>query len=377
VDHVPALQHDVGFFTGVLLLVVVSALVFNRAGSAFSSPAQTGNRVVSASPVPTIPTTLSASARMAQVRAYTASAPDAGLMQPAVDAQGNLWVGEMNTNRLTRIDSHTGQVTSWTPPGADHNIMVARADAQGDIWFSEQAANYIGRFDPATQRFTTYPLPRDNGRPMGPQELRFDASGKLWITLTAGGRIGRLDPASGALQTWPVPAPAAGVESMPYALAITPSGQIWFGMLSGGAVGRLDPETGHVTLLRLADPKALIFAMDSDATGHIWFSELQAGTLGVIDTATNTVRELPVPQLLGDPQGLYGVAVAPSGDVWCASSGANALVRFAPQAGAFTFFQLPVAGSVPYGVTLDAAGKVWFSADAASGNYVGVMAPQG
>ena len=32
-------------------------------------------------------------------------------MQPSVDADGNVWVGEMGTNHLTRIDASSGAVT--------------------------------------------------------------------------------------------------------------------------------------------------------------------------------------------------------------------------------------------------------------------------
>jgi streptogramin lyase len=62
-------------------------------------------------PAPTIFTTV----RVAQRHLYTFSTSDVGLMQPAVDAQGNVWVGEMHANRLGCLNSQTGVVTSWTP----------------------------------------------------------------------------------------------------------------------------------------------------------------------------------------------------------------------------------------------------------------------
>jgi streptogramin lyase len=37
-------------------------------------------------------------------------------MQPAVDAQGQVWAGEMHVNRLGFLNSRTGAVTSWQPP---------------------------------------------------------------------------------------------------------------------------------------------------------------------------------------------------------------------------------------------------------------------
>jgi streptogramin lyase len=354
---------DGAFLGGVALVCLLVALILTQISS---TPAR---RAVTATP-----TTGPGIAQTARVRQYPVAA-EAGLMQPSVDADGNVWVGEMGTNHLTRIDASSGVVTSWTPPGGQYNIMATTADQQGKIWFTEQAANYIGRFDPRTEKFTTYPLVTENGQGMGPQDLRFDSNGKLWFTLLTAGRIGRLDPATGAVQTWELPAPRDGVKSLPFALALTPDNQIWFGMLSGGAVGRLDPVSGKVTFARLADDKAAVFSMSSDGAGNLWFTEMQTNKLGRVDGKTGQVSEIEVPTALGNPSTLYAIATASNGDVWFASSGANALIRYTPQSQTFRFFVLPTPASVPYGVAFDSAGKLWFSADGQPANYVGVLSP--
>jgi virginiamycin B lyase len=354
---------DGAFLGGVALACLLVALILTQIGSA--PPRKT---------VTATPTAATGIAQTAKVRQYPVAA-DAGLMQPSVDADGNVWVGEMGTNHLTRIDAGSGAVKSWTPPNGQYNIMATAPDQQGNIWFTEQAANYIGRFDPRTEKFTTYPLGSENGHGMGPQDLRFDTNGQLWFTLLSGGSIGRLDPATGDIQTWAVPAPRDGVKSYPFALAITPDNQIWFGMLSGGAVGKLDPATGKVTFARLADDKAAIISMASDDAGNLWFTEMQAGKLGRVDGKTGQVSEIDVPKTLGNPSTLYAVATASNGDVWFASAGANALIRYTPQSQAFRFFVLPTPASVPYGVAFDSAGKLWFSADGQPANYIGVLSP--
>jgi virginiamycin B lyase len=355
---------DGAFLGGVALACLLVALILTQLGSL---PAREAAATAT-------PTTASGIAQTAKVRQYQVAA-EAGLMQPSVDADGNVWVGEMGTNHLTRIEASGGAVTSWTPPGGQYNIMATAPDKQGDIWFTEQAANYIGRFNPRTEKFTTYPLGSENGQGMGPQDLRFDSSGKLWFTLLSGGRIGRLDPATGAIQTWAVPAPRGGNKSYPFALALTPDNQVWFGMLSGGAVGRLDPASGKVTFAQLADDKAAVFSMASDDAGNIWFTEMQAGKLGRVDAKTGQVSEIDVPKALGNPSTLYAVATASNGDVWFASAGANALIRYTPQSHAFRFFVLPTPASVPYGIAFDSAGKLWFSADGQPANYIGVLSP--
>ncbi len=313
--------------------------------------------------------------RTAQTHLYPFPSSNIGLMQPTVDAQGNLWVGEMYANRLARLDLHTGAVTTWAPPNGNYGLMTAVIDIYGNVWFVEQGANYIGRFDPLQQTFRVFPLGTSNGRLMGPQDLQFDASGKLWFTGVSAGQIGQLDPTTGAIQTWSVPAPRAGIAATPFSLTVTGDEQVWFGYISGGAVGHLDPATGHVTLYHLADPQAQVFSMGHDAHGRIWFTEIVPGKLGIIDSTTGRVIELPVPAVAGHPAALYGLVVAYDGAVWFVNNGADALVRYSSKDTSYTFFQLSLPSSAPYGLTLDSAGRLWFTASGSSANIVGEMHP--
>jgi virginiamycin B lyase len=304
------------------------------------------------------------------VRSFGLPNGDAGLMMPAVDAQGNVWVGEMQLNRLARLDPATGQVTEWTPPNGKNSIMQVVVDASGQVWFTEEAANYVGRFDPQTQTFSTFPLPSYGSHRFGPQDLAFDGHGILWFTGLESGRMGQLDPTTGQIQTWPVPA-LAGQPSMPYALALAPDGRVWYGELDG-SVGWLDPTTGATQLYPLADSKAIVFSMAGDAHGRIWFTELSDSKLGRIDTATSRVTELAVPTLLGSPQGMYQDVVASDGSVWFACSGVNALVRYMPDHGRYMFYQLSRPATIPYGVALDRSGTLWFTGDGTP-NYIGEL----
>src|SRR6266568_2534372 len=320
---------------------------------------------------PSISTTM----RIAQRRLYSFSRSNVGLMQLAVDGQGMVCVGEMHTNRLGCLNSRTGVVTSWTPPGAQYGIMTTTFDAQGNAWFAEQYANYLGRFDPRQQTFRIFPLGTWKGSPLGPQDLHFDGRGFLWFTAAMGGAIGRLDPSTGAIRIWPVPSRAPGIPSSPSSLTVTLNGQVWFGDYADGTIGTLDPMTGQITLYDLPNPQAQVFSMAADTTGRIWFTEVLPGKLGMFDPTTDTLTELPVPALAGRPPALYQLVLDHQGNIWFVDVGADMLVRYAPGKQTLTFFQLSLPGSVPFGLTLDPAGKLWFTAGGSSGNYVGEMAP--
>jgi len=244
--------------------------------------------------------------------------------------------------------------------------MTTTMDTRGAIWFVEQNANYLGRFDPATQRFHTFALGTIHQHPMSPQSLQFDPSGHLWFTASGSGAIGQLDPRTGSIHTWLVPAPLSGVLDAPFSLTVTRAGQVWFGYLTGGTMGHLDPATGQVSLFHLGDAQATIFAMTADRSGRVWFTELLPGRLGMIDPATNRITLLSVPSFHNIPAALYGVAAAADGTIWLADDSASALAHYTPEQAAFTMYPLPAA-SAPYGLTLDASGRVWFSSQGSAG----------
>ena len=361
-------RRDAGFGVLVLVALLVTVLVISRLPSAPSTTTSPRQASGTATPV----SQSAAILQRANAEVIRMPTSRAGLMQPAVDAQGNIWVGEMVTNQLARIDPKTGQISEWTPPGGKYNIMATAIDRQGKVWFTEQAANYIGRFDPATQTFTIYSLDTAIAPRMAPQDLAFDANGKLWFTLL-GGRIGQLDPTTGAMQSWEAPRPQGANRSYPFSLAVTPDG-VWFGYLTGGTLGKLDPATGKVTLIPLANRQAAVYAMSVATSGRIWFSEMQPAILGSVDLATGKVTELPVPGLAGDPSILYSLVTTTDGSVWIASAGANAVIRYQAEKDLFTFYQLPASQSIPFGLALGHDGGIWISGDGAADNYVARIA---
>ena len=369
------LRRDGGFLLAVLLIGGLTALILGAMGApgTTSKPtARTAGVTTSAAPLPTEQTSAPSlpGVRLAHIRAWGTVPGNSGVMLPALDQQGNVWFGEMFTNKLARLNPQTGAITVWTPPNGRYNIMATAIDAQGNVWYSEQASNYIGRFDPATEKFTTYPL----GASAAPQDLVFDTSGRLWFTeFTSNGKIGRLDPASGAITTWNVPDLAPGAHPYPFSLVALPNGQIWFGDLSGGAIGRLDPATGAIQTYRLGDPSAGVYAMAAGADGRIWFTEYQQGRLGYVDTKTGKITEIPAPQTLGNPAGMYAVVVGNDGGVWFTCNGCNAIVEYTSANGAFTFYQLPIQQSVPFGMVMDSKGVLWFTAGAQPNNYIGAL----
>jgi virginiamycin B lyase len=364
-------EADALFALVVLAIGTITVFALSHAGAAFTAPPRGLARPTTAA----THTARTSKVLQAQVKVYPMPVPEADLMQPAVDASGHVWFGEMGTNRLGRLDSISGRVDSWAPPGGQFGIMAVAVARDGTVWFTEQSANYIGRFDPRTGAFKTYPLAVQNGRSAAPQDIAIDGAGHIWFTEVTLGAIGRLDAATGQIKTWPVPSPTLGTPIDPYGIAVSRSGAVWFSGLTGGALGHLDPASGQIRLYSTPTSDAQIFSIAVGPDERVWFTELQYGRLGTLDPQTGAIREFTVPQPISTTPNLYDVGVAPDGSVWAASMGQNAIARFEPKSSTFTLYELPDAATLPYGLCIDEAGRIWFTADRSPINYVGVLNP--
>ncbi len=108
-----------------------------------------------------------------------------------VDAQDNVWFGDVMGHRLGRIDHQTGQMTFYTPSTPNYSIYGIVIDKKtGNIWTADYLGANVTRLDPKTGKFSVFPFPSEI------QMIRFfgeDPQGHIWFTDFAGGRIGVLD----------------------------------------------------------------------------------------------------------------------------------------------------------------------------------------
>lgn len=368
---------DLLFLTGVLILAALtysvlagaSALGQRRASTSPSNTSASAGAKTSAGSNGVLVKT-----QLASEQVYKLPNGQAGIMWPVVDAHGDVWFGEMTTNHLARLDPHTGTVTEWTPPNGNFGIMQVLADGNGNIWFAEDGSNYIGEFNPASQQFKTYPLGSvPDGTRVGPYAMQFDSSGKIWFTGVNGGVIGRFDPATGQFQTWQIPKPDGNALASPDCIAVV-GGKVWFGTLSGGQVGYFDMATEKFTMYHVSESGAVVFGMTADPSGHIWFTELQAAYLGEVDPTNGKITTQRVPKIGDTSDGLYQIVATRDGSLWFPSAGADSLVHYTPSTGAYVFWQLSQSQSIPYGLVLDHAGNLWFTADGTP-NYVAQVKP--
>ncbi len=305
---------------------------------------------------------------------YPLPQANSGLMRPAIDHEGRIWFGEMGHNYLAVFDPRTQTFQQMTPPGGRSGIMGVLVAPDDTIWFAEQYANYIGHYFPTTGRYQTYPLPtltvpdpsnvgKTFSLPSAPNDLTLDAQGNVWFTELNADSLGRLNTVSGNIRQYPLSA-SKNVQTLdPYGVTVDSQGMVWFTEASNDHLGRLDPQTGQLSFFMSPGLGANVTLMEvaSDGDGTIWATSFSSGLLLSFNSHTGTFTAFYAPFSGSGTGGLYGLAVASTGEVWVTVSAENLVARLDVAAKRFVYYRVPTGGSLPLGVVMGGKGTVWFT----------------
>jgi virginiamycin B lyase len=244
---------------------------------------------------------------------------------------GVVWYTAQGQGALGRLDPETGEVVQ-IPLGEGsrpHGVIVG---PDGAPWITDSGLNAIVRVDPRTHAVVRYPLPIAENANLN--TAAFDGRGVLWFTGQAGYH-GRVDPKSGKVDAWPSPRGRG-----PYGIAATPKGEVYYASLAGNHIARIDTTTGVATPIDPPTAGQGARRVWSDATGRLWVSEWLSGQVSVYDPAKAAKGEPAwrAWKLPGEKPQAYSVWVDERGGVWLTDFGANAIVRFDPEAGSFEAF---------------------------------------
>ncbi|GJL79085.1 MAG: virginiamycin B lyase [Nitrospinaceae bacterium] len=206
-----------------------------------------------------------------------------------------------------------------------------------------------------------YVTPTPDSSPAG---LAFDGEGNLWFTEINGNKIGKIDPAEAK------PGTSQGVvefdlpnaNSQPNGIIVAQNGMVWFSEMSGNRIGRLDPATGKIKEYAIPTPKSEPHKLVEGPKGGIWFAEFEADKIARLDPVTGTFEEYQVNP--GHPHDL----VIRDQQVWYSQGGKfwariffNKMASLDIKTREVQEIVIPPENSVPHGVTLDAAGNIWFT----------------
>ena len=340
-------QHGFGALTSLLLLVGIGLLLAQVSFLVLHNvhPAKNG-------PSPVRP---AAEGRVVEwqvgpVREYNVLSPAAGLMMPAVDHNGHVWVGEMNLDRLAELDPQTGVMREYHIPGTGSaGVMGIAADQQGRIWYTATSRSAIGNFDSVAGSFTEFATPSPTS---GPNGIALDATGNVWFTELNRCAIGELNVASGAIHERSI---SSSASCAPYWLALDAAGNVWFTEFAAGKIGELAPASGQIrewpTPTSESEPTGIVVAPD----GAVWFSESSPSKLGKLIPASGQMTESPLPAATRP----YGLAVASDGSIWLSGTVGSVLTHYSPISGRFTQLAMPTPSAGGFWLAKDSDGNLW------------------
>jgi streptogramin lyase len=275
-------------------------------------------------------------------------------LHQALDAQGRIWATMANSDEIVRITPADGAITDTTPE---------RFPLPGGIRDPQHL-----------------PPPDQPSAPLlGPGDVAMDGHGIVWVTLTAGNAIARIDPGQTQAGTTagikvfhltpcdatcrrpPGPAVAGPLSRLPLQMRVHEDGSgntvMFFteqnadriGMLRVSAAGQQLNET-HYTC-GCQQPLGIAF----DADGRVWFSEGTNNRLARMtldqtrpyNGSAHTIEHFNIPSFVSE--------FVP-GQPLCPAAGATTCE---PPA-----LPNPRKTSLPHSVSVDRAGRVWFTEEA-------------
>jgi streptogramin lyase len=315
---------------------------------------------------------------------YALPQKNSGLMRPAVDHEGRIWLGEMGKNYLAVFDPRTKTFQQITPPHGLDGIMGIAVATDDTIWFAEQSANYIGHYFPTGRQFRVYPLPtlaapdptsahKTLSLPSAPNDLALDAHGNVWFTELNADSLAMLNVQTGTIKQFPLSAHRSVQKLYPYGIAVDSHGIVWFTESSNSRLGRLDPQTGQISYFMPPDASGPLMEVTSDTQGNIWATSFSSGLLLSYNPHTHTFKSYHATIKGEGAGGIYGVVATGSDEVWVALTSENAIARLDVAANHFTFYPIPTQASLPFGLAMAPNHAIWFTE--AGSDKIGVLQP--
>ena len=247
------------------------------------------------------------------------------------------------------------------PPGYTSPVFVA-VDASGNVWFSEPNSDAIGKLDPQETTWSQWSVLKGSV----PYDLTFDNYGNLWFTEFEANRIGFFNPHTHKLVENAIPTP----DSNPYGIARGPRGDIWFteNRLGVGQIGSLMPTpSGTVTIVEHKVTTAQPHLITADKTGNIWYSEAFGGSIGEFSPSSGSNINYSVSagicaHLSACGTHISGIGIDNKGDIWFDDSLSERVGYLIPSTKQVVAKTLSNKDSSAYdGLAVDSYNNVWFT----------------
>jgi streptogramin lyase len=290
------------------------------------------------------------------IREYEVPMPNAVREAVTLDDPGKLWLADVSSNRIIRVDARSGAMRDFSVPldrPMGPHTLVRGAD--GALWATSFFHGTVARLEPASAKWQVWTLAPRDGKPPGVHDLSFgsdqnlltDKSGLVWFSDIAQNGVGWLDPKTGKSGGYAIPTvPGRVGNEQPYGLVMASDRtHIWYCQLRIGAFGSFNVQTRKFeTAYQFPDANSGPRRMTISDRDVLYLALYGTGQLAEYDTRAH--RMIGVYDLPDRASAPYSVTWDPKRKVvWVATSNANLLYRFDPRDKSFAVLPLPREGA--------------------------------
>jgi virginiamycin B lyase len=102
-----------------------------------------------------------------------------------------LWITYYGNGKLAKLDPNAMKVVkTYTLPAGDAGPYAVTVDGAGMVWVNEINTDTVVRLDPKTEKMQVVQLPSSN---VGIRKMVTDAGGRLWYMGSHNGRLGMVE----------------------------------------------------------------------------------------------------------------------------------------------------------------------------------------
>jgi virginiamycin B lyase len=194
---------------------------------------------------------------------------------------GKVWTNNVGPTAIQRLDVKTGQIETifpyrnYTKDPRDHGVYGINADADNNLYVNDITSNLIVRIDAKTLESKFYEVPTQGS---APRRGRMDANYNLWVALSRADKFALLDTKTGEVREIASPTPFSQI----YDIMPDKYGDVWAGGMTSDFVYRLNPKTNQIDQYLLPKINTNIRRVDVDDSQRLpafWVGDDQSPTI--------------------------------------------------------------------------------------------------
>ena len=258
--------------------------------------------------------------------------------------------------------------TTYDLPRADAAPHDAALDAQGNVWYSDFDSQFLGKIDPKTGKVVEYPVPLARTGPVaqGGLQIAFDKEGRVYFGNMSQLQIVRFDPKTEKMETFKPPIPDSNIGDG-HLTMIDPSfqqvdGKIWVNVADGtdesGGTWHVDLATNtwtHVTYPP-GSPSARAYDVVADSKNNMYGMSFGNDKIWMTDGKTLKTVWYDLPT---KGTGCRRGHIDSQDRLWCGGFNGNDMVMFDPKTQKITDWKAPTQWTRPYDAEFDDKAYDW------------------